>query len=153
MKLNINNEGKLKEYIKNEGLRLTDQRKRIINYFCGQNRHYTAEKLYSELKKRIPYIGFATVYRTLHLLVNAGLARKTRFRDNITRFEPFGKKKHHDHMICLGCGTIIEFDNQEIEKLQKKVAKKYHFFIESHKLELYGYCKECRQKFRMRGNQ
>lgn len=150
MKINIikGTEKKLRLYLKENGMRLTKQRKYIIEYFCAKEGHRTAEELYRELKEEIPDIGFATVYRTLHLLVDAGLATRRRFKDNITVFEITRGKQHHDHMICLGCGKIIEFKNNEIEKLQEMVASEYSFHTKSHSLALYGYCKDCIKKWK-----
>lgn len=154
MKININKEKErmLTEYMRSKNLRLTDQRKQIATYFCNKDRHYSVEELYDELKHLVPHIGHATVYRTMQLLVDAGLAAERRFRDNITRYEPIQRNAHHDHMICLTCGKIIEFEYRRIEKLQEEAAKKHHFYPVSHKLELYGYCGECR-KARKKGKQ
>jgi Fur family ferric uptake transcriptional regulator len=148
MRINIIKSKKknLRNYLKENGMRLTRQRKGIIEYLCAKEGHHSAGEIYRELKNKIPNIGFATVYRTLHLLVDAGLASRRRFKDNITVFEITHGKLHHDHMICLGCGKIIEFKDDKIEKLQEMVAKKYSFRTESHTLKLYGYCKKCIQK-------
>ena len=98
----------------------------------------------------MPDIGYATVYRTLKLLVNVGLASERSFSENVTRFEPIHTNKHHDHMICIRCGKIMEFENPKIERLQKETAKEYKFHIVSHKLELYGYCQKCWNKERLK---
>ena len=139
-------EQELKDYLKEKGLRLTHQRENIIKHFCDKNKHYTVEELYEEMKKEMPGIGFATVYRTLQLLVAAGFALERRFKDDVTRFEPLHKNDHHDHMICIECGRIIEFENKKLERLKDGVAKKHNFYILLHKLELYGYCEKCRNK-------
>lgn len=147
MKFNINNKKTetLTKYLRTKGLRLTEQRKIIVNHFCSKDKHYSVEELYGELKHRMPHIGYATVYRTMQLLVDAGLATERRFKDNITRYEPAHRNVHHAHMICLKCGKIIEFEYRRIEQLQQEAAKRHNFHPVSHKLELYGYCKECRK--------
>jgi len=136
----------LKKYLKKKGFKVTTQREKIVERFLKRDRHFSVEELYKEMKRTMPEIGFATVYRTLQLLVAVGLATERRFKDDITRFEPSHKDRHHDHMICLNCGRIIEFENHKIEKLQNDVAEKRNFYIVSHKLELYGYCEECKKK-------
>ncbi|TES94540.1 MAG: transcriptional repressor [Candidatus Cloacimonadota bacterium] len=136
----------LKDYLKKKGLKLTKQREKIITHFLNKDKHFSAEELYNAMKKRMPGVGYATVYRTLNLLVRAGLATKISFGENITRFEPLHRNEHHDHMVCIGCGKIVEFKHPKIERLQKEVARRYNFYTQSHALELYGYCKKCRKK-------
>ena len=96
------------------------------------------------MKKRLPEIGIATVYRTLKLLKESGLCKEIRLDDGVTRYEHLYKHDHHDHLICSECGDLIEVLDPEIETLQKKLAKKHGFRIDSHKLEIYGTCRECR---------
>jgi Fur family ferric uptake transcriptional regulator len=148
MKININNDkGQiLNQYLRKKGLRLTKQRKVIVNHLFSKEKHYSVEELYAELKQSMPHIGYATVYRTMQLLVDAGLAAERRFKDNITRYEPIQRNAHHDHMICIQCGRIIEFEDRKIEELQKNAARKHNFRPVSHKLELYGYCSACRKE-------
>jgi Fur family ferric uptake transcriptional regulator len=152
MKFNINKNTKkiLMQHLRAKGLRLTEQRKAIINHFCSGAKHYSVEELYTELKEHSPHIGSATVYRTMQLLVDAGLATERQFKDDITRYEPARRNAHHDHMICLNCGKIIEFENRKIEELQDEAAKKHNFHAVSHKLELYGYCRKCAKTLKKR---
>ena len=123
MKFNINKvvETDLKEYLRKRGLKLTKQREKIAKHFLVKDKHFSVEELYYEMKKITPGIGYTTVYRTLKLLVSAGLAVIRRFSDNITRFEPLLRNEHHDHIICIGCGRIVEFENYRIEKLQNEM--------------------------------
>jgi Fur family ferric uptake transcriptional regulator len=155
MKFNINKDTLeiLMQYFRTKGLRLTEQRKVIVNHFCSRGKHYSIEELYTELKEHSPNIGSATVYRTMQLLVDAGLATESKFKDDITRYEPSRRKPHHDHMICLRCGRIIEFENKKIEQLQNETAQKHNFHAVSHKLELYGYCSKCAKKMIKREKQ
>jgi Fur family ferric uptake transcriptional regulator len=106
----------------------------------------SAEELYLLIRKSDKGIGYATVYRTLKLLGEAGLAHERRFEDGITRFEYNAADGHHDHLICTRCGRIIEFENEQIEELQRAVAKKNKFLVSSHKLELHGLCDGCQMK-------
>ena len=87
----------------------------------------------------------ATIYRTMKLLSESGLAHARNFGDGQTRYEPAFGREHHDHLICTRCGAIIEFENDRIEQLQDVVAKKHGFRVTSHKMELYGLCKGCQK--------
>lgn len=136
----------LTEYLSGQGLKSTQQRDKILQIFVDAGRHLSAEELYEHVKKVHPGIGYATVYRTLKLLTNAGLAEERRFEDGFTRYEYKVSDGHHDHLICTKCGKIIEFENKRIEALQQDVARKNRFEVQSHKLELYGLCAECQKK-------
>ena len=136
----------LSAYLAGEGLKSTRQRGRILEVFVAAGRHLSAEELYFLIKRTDRGIGYATVYRTLKLLADAGLAHERRFEDGITRFEHNAAEGHHDHLICTRCGRIIEFENEKIEELQQAVAKKNKFQVHSHKLELYGLCDGCQAK-------
>ncbi len=151
MKFNFKNESALDRFNLEKykrGLKTSKKRSYIVRYFLAADRHYSIEELYDELRVEQPRIGYSTVYRTMKLLTQCGLATERNFADGITRFEPIHMTHHHDHLICTGCGKIIEFTNQNIERLQQTVARKYKFFTASHKLELYGLCATCQKKKR-----
>lgn len=147
MVININNShsatDRLLQYLTGHGYKSTRQRDLIIRFFSDAGRHLSADELYLLVKKSEPGIGYATVYRTLKLLSEAGLVHERRFEDGFTRYELSDTDKHHDHLICTKCGSILEFENGEIEKLQQDVARKNHFQVTSHKLEIYGLCRNC----------
>jgi Fur family ferric uptake transcriptional regulator len=103
------------------------------------------EELYLKLRAKHPGIGYATVYRTLKLFADAGIANEIHFGDGQTRYEHLNEGEHHDHLVCSRCGAIEEFENETIEKLQDEVARTHGFLIETHKLELYGLCEKCRK--------
>ncbi|HXY53129.1 MAG TPA: Fur family transcriptional regulator [Nitrospirota bacterium] len=138
----------LAEYLADQGLKSTSQRDTILHIFVDAGRHLSAEELYARVKKSHPGIGYATVYRTLKLLAEAGLAEECRFEDGFTRYEYKATDGHHDHLICTKCGQIIEFENERIEELQQDVARKNRFRVQSHKLELYGLCSDCQEKLK-----
>jgi len=129
-----------------KGLKSSQKRLAIIEYFLKKDRHFTTEQLYYELKKINQKFSYSTVYRSLKLLADCGLASISHFEKGVTRFEPIHTHEHHDHLICVECGRIIEFTNQNIEKSQKKIAGRYNFQIRYHKLELYGLCENCLKK-------
>jgi Fur family ferric uptake transcriptional regulator len=128
------------------GLKSSDKRSFIVNYFIEEDRHYTVEELYDEIRKIKPEIGYSTVYRALKLLVRCGLASECAFDEAAVRYEPAHQAQHHDHLVCRVCGRIIEFENDKIEKLQADVAKKYGFRVSAHRLQLYGECRKCRKR-------
>jgi Fur family ferric uptake transcriptional regulator len=136
----------LSEYLAGQGLKSTSQRDTILQIFVNAGSHLSAEELYSRVKKTHPRIGYATVYRTLKLLAEAGMAEERHFEDGFTRYEYRASDGHHDHLICTRCGEIIEFENVRIEELQTDVARKNHFQVQSHKLEIYGLCRACQGK-------
>ena len=133
----------LSGYLAGQGLRSTSQRDAILKTFIEAGQHLSAEELYARVKKTHPGIGYATIYRTLKLLAEAGLVEERRFEDGFTRFEYKNTDAHHDHLICTRCGVIIEFENERIEALQDDVARKKGFKVQSHNLELYGLCAAC----------
>jgi Fur family transcriptional regulator, ferric uptake regulator len=126
-----------------KGLKSTKQRDIILDCFLSCDQHLSTEELYLKLKESMPGIGFATVYRTLKLFAESGIAREIQFGDGQTRYEHLQAGEHHDHLVCTKCGAIMEFENETIEKLQAEVARSYGFTIINHKLELYGICKNC----------
>ena len=127
-----------------KGLRSTRQRDIILDFFLNTHQHVSVEELYLKIKAVHPGIGNATVYRTLKLFVEAGLAREVRLHDGQPRYEHVMAGEHHDHLVCTGCSAIIEFENETIEKLQDEIAARHGFYIKSHKLEIYGLCAKCR---------
>ncbi|OGW34626.1 MAG: transcriptional repressor [Nitrospirae bacterium GWD2_57_9] len=137
----------LSEYLAGQGLKSTSQRDKILAVFVEAGRHLSAEELYARIKKVHPGIGYATVYRTLKLLAEAGMAEERRFEDGFTRYEyKTSEGGHHDHLICTRCRAIVEFENERIEALQQDVARNNGFLVQSHKLEIYGLCSACQGK-------
>ena len=138
----------LREHMDKKGLRSTEQRRLIIETFFGSDNHVSIEELLAGVRSRDPRIGYATVYRTLKLLAECGVASERRFGDGLTRYELGDDATHHDHLICVQCGAITEFEEPRIEDLQDRVAKRYGFSVRSHKHELYGVCASCQSRER-----
>lgn len=136
------------EYISKKHLKFTKQRDIIFDeFFNHPGYHVTSEELYEQVKRRNPKIGYATVYRTLKLFKECVLAFERNFEDGRARYEPVKfDGEHHDHLICIGCGRIIEFVNPRIERYWRKIARLNDFEIVNCKLELYGYCSYCTGK-------
>jgi Fur family ferric uptake transcriptional regulator len=131
-------------HIQRAGLKRTAQRDLILEVFLRTEEHMSSEDLYRLVQREDPTVGQTTVYRTLKLLTEAGLAREVRFGDGRTRYEHNYKHPHHDHMICIACGKTIEFFSEELEKLQDKLADKHEFETTHHTLRMFGYCADCR---------
>lgn len=129
-------------YQRDRALKTTSQRELIVDVFLRGTEHVSIEELLGEVRRRSAKVGYATVYRTLKLLEEAGLAAARHFGDGQTRYEVAGSEApHHDHLICVRCGLILEFENNQIEQLQDAVAEKLGGFkVVNHKLELYVLC-------------
>ena len=120
-----------------KGVRLTDQRKIIARVMSESTDHPDVDELHKRVSKSDSKISIATVYRTVKLFEEFGILAKHEFKGGKARYEQLNES-HHDHLIDIKSGEIIEFVDQEIEKLQKKVAEKYGYDLVDHKLELYG---------------
>ena len=120
-----------------KGVKLTDQRKVIAKVMSDSNDHPNVDELYKRVKIVDPKISIATVYRTVKLFEESGILAKHDFKGGKARYEELSES-HHDHLIDVKTGEIIEFVNEDIERLQKKVAEKYGYDLVDHKLELYG---------------
>jgi Fur family ferric uptake transcriptional regulator len=137
---------RLASWIASRGLKATRQREVIVDAFFAQAGHLSVDELLHKAKERDPTIGAATVYRTMKILTDAGLASARHFEGGQTRYEAALDRHHHDHLICTSCGNIIEFENERIEELQDRVAAEHGFTVTHHKLELYGLCKACKER-------
>jgi Fur family transcriptional regulator, ferric uptake regulator len=142
----------LKNYIKSQGLRRSGRRDRIVETFFSQKGHISAEELLLKVRIKDKRVGLTTVYRTLKLLTESGLAVERKFNRQVSTFEPARLGQHHDHLICLSCGKIFEFENRNIESLQEDVAREHGFFITHHVLDLYGTCPACSKKSEKKTN-
>jgi Fur family ferric uptake transcriptional regulator len=141
----------LAAYMAKKGLRGTDQRRIIVETFFKAQNHVSIEELLAQVRAQDPRVGYATVYRTLKLLTECGVAYERRFGDGLTRYELADETAHHDHLICMECGDIQEFEEPRIEEIQDEVARRYGFVLRSHKHEMYGVCPKCQAK-QPRGN-
>ncbi|TMA18203.1 MAG: transcriptional repressor [Deltaproteobacteria bacterium] len=137
---------RLASWIASRGLKATRQRDLIVDTFFSQTGHLSVDELVEKAKQRDPSIGAATVYRTMKILTDAGLASARHFEGGQTRYEAALDRHHHDHLICTSCGNIAEFENERIEELQDRVAGEHGFTVTHHKLELYGLCAACQQR-------
>ena len=133
--------GQFHDFMQQRGLKSTRQRDEIATWFFCAAGHLSADDIYRQVKEVAPGIGFSTVYRTMRLLRESGLVQERHFGDGEALYENISE--HHDHCICTTCGSITEFENDQIEKLQEAVASRFGFRLQSHKMELYGTCANC----------
>lgn len=130
---------KLEKHLSKHSLKMTVQRKIILDILSSLDHHVSLDELFQEVQKEQKGIGMATLYRTMKLFSDAKIADELRFDDGLTRYELI-TGEHHDHIICLECKHIIEFEDDIIEQRQEDIAKSNGILILSHKLELYGRC-------------
>lgn len=132
------------DFLKNQGLKYTAQRRSVLEAFLRSEEHLSADELYSIIKKKDPAIGYATIHRTLKHIKEAGLAREVEFGDRKKRYEHMWGHQHHDHLVCIKCGRCVEILDPKIEQLQEKLARKHGFEEVRHRLEIFGYCRDCK---------
>ncbi|GJQ59928.1 MAG: transcriptional repressor [Candidatus Scalindua sp. AMX11] len=132
-----------REYIQSKGLKFTPERKAILNYVFENHGHFEVEELLFEMRKNKVRVSKATIYRTVALLVKCGLLREVIFGEKHTHYEHVYGHEHHEHLVCSGCGKIIEFSDERIEKFQDEICVKNMFKPESHRFQITGYCEEC----------
>jgi Fur family ferric uptake transcriptional regulator len=134
----------LASYLEDHNLKHTKQREAILDVFLEVKGHITAEELFNRVRELHPSIGFTTVYRTMKLLCDAGLAIERHFDDGVARYEI--EHEHHDHLVCTRCGKIVEFECAMIERAQEEIGKRYGFRLLRHRHELYGHCPDCQKR-------
>ena len=135
-----------RQYLKKNGLLYSKQREQILDIFLKTEKHPAINDLHGLIRKKHPQIGLATVYRTMSVICEAGLARETDFGDGVKRFEHEYKHQHHHHLVCLKCGKVIEITSGKLEGIQRQLAKKHGFAIARDTMKIFGFCKTCKGK-------
>lgn len=132
---------RFKTYLTSQGLKFTRQRQAIAEvFFDASTHHLSLIDLLDLAKARQPSVGYATVYRTMKILAESGLATEHKFAEGNVRYEPAEVGEHHDHLICVNCGRIVEYEDDEIERLQEELARQRGFRVVSHRHEIYAEC-------------
>jgi Fur family transcriptional regulator, ferric uptake regulator len=134
---------RVRDEARRRGVRWTTQRQSIVETFIACGDHVTVEDLHHRVRLIDHTVSAATVYRTINMLVEMGVAAKGHFGSGSASFECNVNKQHHDHLVCEGCGRIQEFNDPRIESLQEEVAERHGFALGHHRMELYGTCQEC----------
>ncbi|MEE8436295.1 MAG: transcriptional repressor [bacterium] len=133
------------EFLALRGLKLTRQRRAVVNEIFGDAGHFEAEELVERLKGNRTRVSRATVYRTLELLRECQLVEKLDFGTQRSYYEHVSPNEHHDHLICIRCGNVIEFHNERLETLQKEICGNFGFQESYHSLRIFGHCSKCAQ--------
>ena len=136
----------LHRHLKRVGLKQTAQRDTILRSFLETRDHLSTDELHRLVQKKDAGIGYTTVYRTLKLLAECGLASEVAFHDGIARYEHQYNRRSHHHMVCTGCGGSVEFFSPEIEQIEKEIGRKHRYQTTSHTFQVYGLCSECQKK-------
>ncbi len=131
-------------HLKRVGLKRTAQRDTVFRIFLASHEHLSTDQLYRRARRKDPKIGFTTVYRTLKLLTECGLAGEVAFADGVSRYEHRYQRRNHDHMVCTRCGSSVEFFSPEIERVQAAMGRKYRYQPARHTFQIYGVCQHCR---------
>ena len=133
-------------FLKKNGLAFTSARAAILTGIVASRGHFDADALHEQLKDAGTKLSSATIYRTLPLFVRSGIIKETLRASGRARYEPAWGRAHHDHLECVVCGRIIEFRDDELERLQDQVCRKHRFRPVEHRLGIRGYCAACRKK-------
>jgi Fur family ferric uptake transcriptional regulator len=137
---------RFRSYLNDRNLRMTPERHSVLEVILSREGHFDAEELLRFIRRRNKRVSRATLYRTLDHLREAGLVKMHRFGRGHALFEHTYGRQHHDHMVCDGCGKVIEFVNEEIERLQEEMCRKHGFQSSNHVMQIFGLCRECRDK-------
>src|SRR5580704_17544566 len=140
----------LHHHLKRVGLKHTEQRDTILRTFLETREHLSTDELHQLVKKKDAKIGVTTVYRTLKLLAECGLASEVAFHDGITRYEHQYNRRSHHHMVCTGCGSSVEFFSSDIERIEREIGRKHKYLTTRHTFQIYGVCENCGKKNKRR---
>jgi Fur family transcriptional regulator, ferric uptake regulator len=137
---------RFREYLRGQNLRMTPERRTVLEVILSREGHFDAEELLRFLRRKNQAVSRATLYRTLDHLLGAGLVKMHRFGRGHALYEHIYGRHHHDHMVCDRCRRVIEFMNEEIERLQDEVCEAYGFRATNHVMQIFGICDACREK-------
>ena len=137
---------RFRRYLRDHHQPVTRQRDHVAQTVFLSDEHLSVEEIRRKLRERGERVGTATVYRTLELLVQSGLVRAHEFGEGFRRYEPTASQAHHEHLICTRCGRVIEFTNVPLERMLPIIADEHAFQHQRHRVEIYGVCRDCRQR-------
>ncbi len=134
------------QHLKRDGLKHTEQRDKILRAFLETRDHLSTDELHRIVRQKDSRIGFTTVYRTLKLFAECGLASAVEFHDGVARYEHQYNRRSHHHMVCTECGSSVEFFSPEIERVEQDMGRKYRYTPTRHTFQIYGLCEPCKRK-------
>lgn len=135
-----------RRYLREHNLPVTAQRELIADVLFAAGGHLSVDDIEAQLRARGAHVGKATVYRTLDLLTESGMVVERDFGEGFHRYEKMRGARHHEHLICVRCGKVIEFTNERLERMKALIAEEYGFRHHHHRLEIFGTCPECQQR-------
>lgn len=135
-----------RRYLRDHNLPVTQQREEVAAAVFFAGAHLSVGDIERALRQRGLRIGKATVYRTLALLATAGLVEEHDFGEGFKRYEPLAAQSHHEHLICLSCGKVVEFSSDRLERMKALIAEEHGFRHHHHRLEIYGFCRDCQMR-------
>jgi Fur family ferric uptake transcriptional regulator len=139
----VNQPGEIVKRLSEEGYRMTPQRLMIVSAIEDSDGHISAEEIYTQVVAKYPHVNISTVYRTLELLKELGLVTETDFGEGRVRYHPAGKGHHH-HLVCTGCGAVIDLDESLLSSLKGMLLREYKFTADLKHLAIFGRCARCR---------
>lgn len=134
-----------RRYLRDHNLPITQQREAIARTLFFSDEHLSVGDIELSLRSAGVQVGTATVYRTLELLSRAGLVQEHDFGEGFKRYEPLAAKSHHEHLICVECGRVVEFSSERLERMKSLISDEYGFRYHHHRLEIYGVCRGCQR--------
>jgi len=134
------------DHLRRVGLKHTGQRDAILRAFLDTRDHLSTDELFRLVRKKDERIGFTTVYRTLKLLAECGLASEVAFNDGVARYEHQYNRRNHHHMVCTECGASVEFFSNDIERIEREIGRKHKYLTTRHTFQVYGICDACQKK-------
>jgi Fur family transcriptional regulator, ferric uptake regulator len=137
---------RFRRYLRDRHLPVTRQRDLVAQAIFLSDDHPSVDGIRRVLRERGEHVGVATVYRTLDVLVESGLVRAHDFGEGFRRYEPMPSQTHHEHLICERCGRVVEFQHERLERMLPVLADEHGFQHQRHRVEIYGVCRECRQR-------
>jgi Fur family ferric uptake transcriptional regulator len=137
---------RFRRYLRDHRLPVTRPRDLVAETVFLSDDHLSVDAIQRRLKERGVRVGTATVYRTLDVLVQSGLVRAHDFGEGYKRYEPMPTQAHHEHLVCVRCGRVVEFANERLERMLPIIADEHAFQHQRHRVEIYGVCRECRQR-------
>jgi Fur family transcriptional regulator, ferric uptake regulator len=136
-------------YLSQNGLKMTRERRALLDHVLSVRGHFDVDDLLARLRKAGHHVSRATLYRNLPRLVDSGLIHKVEMARGQARYEIMLGRHHHDHMVCLGCGAILEFESPEVERIQRDVCRRKRFVMTGHTHQIRGYCSSCADDHRI----
>jgi Fur family ferric uptake transcriptional regulator len=137
---------RFRRHLRDHRLPVTRQRDLVAQTVFLSDEHLSVEAIQKQLRERGEHVGTATIYRTLDVLVQSGLVRAHDFGEGFKRYEPMPQEGRHEHLICVRCGKVVEFQNERLERMLPIIADEHAFQHQRHRVEIYGLCQECRRR-------